>query len=61
MRFGITESCAQKVMDDLAKSGISMKAVTTKLTTDGVKLFADAFHKLLAVVEKSVEQKGREA
>jgi transaldolase / glucose-6-phosphate isomerase len=52
---------AQKVMDDLAKSGISMKEVTTKLTNDGVKLFADAFHKLLAVVEKSVEQKGKNA
>ena len=63
LRNSLTENVAgaQKVMDDLAKSGISMKAVTTKLTTDGVKLFADAFHKLLAVVEKSVEQKGREA
>jgi len=63
LRNSLTENVAgaQKVMDDLAKSGISMKAVTTKLTTDGVKLFADAFHKLLAVVEKSVEQKGRKA
>jgi transaldolase/glucose-6-phosphate isomerase len=52
---------AQKVMDDLAKTGISIKEVTTKLTTDGVKLFADAFHKLLAVVEKSVQQKGKTA
>jgi transaldolase/glucose-6-phosphate isomerase len=63
LRNSLTENVAgaQKVMDDLAKSGISMKAVTTKLTTDGVKLFADAFHKLLAVVEKSVEQKGQKA
>jgi transaldolase/glucose-6-phosphate isomerase len=52
---------AQKVMDDLAKTGISIKEVTTKLTADGVKLFADAFHKLLAVVEKSVQQKGKTA
>ena len=29
-----------------------MKAVTDKLTKDGVKLFADAFDKLLAAVEK---------
>ena len=50
---------AQKVMDDLAKAGISIKEVTTRLTTDGVKLFADAFHKLLAAVEKSIQQKGQ--
>ena len=52
---------AQKVMEDLARSGISMKEATTKLTNDGVKLFADAFHKLLAVVEKSVQKKGQKA
>jgi transaldolase/glucose-6-phosphate isomerase len=63
LRKSLTEDvpAAQKVMDDLAKAGISMQEVTTKLTTDGVKLFADAFHKLLAVVEKSVEQKGQNA
>ncbi len=48
-------------MDDLANAGISIKEATTKLTADGVKLFADAFHKLLAVVEKSVEQMGKKA
>jgi transaldolase / glucose-6-phosphate isomerase len=60
LRNSLTEDvpAAQKTMDDLAKVGISMKEVTTKLTEDGVKLFADAFHKLLAVVEKSVQQKG---
>jgi transaldolase len=52
---------AQKVMDDLAKAGISISEVTTKLTNDGVKLFADAFHKLLTAVEKSTEQKGKTA
>jgi transaldolase len=61
LRNSLTENVAasQKTMDDLEKAGISMKEVTTKLTVDGVKLFADAFHKLLAVVEKSVEQKGQ--
>jgi transaldolase/glucose-6-phosphate isomerase len=54
-------AAAQKVMDDLARSGISIKEVTTKLTTDGVRLFADAFHKLLGVVEKSTQQKGQNA
>jgi transaldolase/glucose-6-phosphate isomerase len=52
---------AQKVMDDLAKAGISIKEVTTRLTNDGVKLFADAFHQLLAAVEKSIQQKGQNA
>lgn len=63
VRNSLTENvpAAQKVMDDLAKAGISMKEVTTKLTTDGVKLFADAFHKLLSVVEKSIQIKGKTA
>ena len=59
LRNSLTEDTAgaQKVMDDLARSGISMKEVTDKLTDDGVKLFADAFDKLLAAVEKSTQQK----
>jgi transaldolase len=63
VRNSLTENvpAAQKVMDDLAKAGISIKEVTTKLTTDGVKLFADAFNKLLAVVQKSIQQKGPNA
>ncbi len=48
---------AQKTMDDLATAGISMKEVTDKLTDDGVKLFADAFAKLLGAVEKSTQWK----
>ena len=63
LRNSLTENvpAAQKVMDDLAKAGISMKEVTDKLTTDGVKLFADAFNKLLAAVEKSTQSKGKSA
>ena len=63
VRNSLTENvpAAQKVMDDLAKAGISIKEVTARLTTDGVKLFADAFHKLLAAVEKNTEQKGKTA
>jgi transaldolase/glucose-6-phosphate isomerase len=63
LRNSLTEDVAnsQKVMDDLAKAGISIKEVTSKLTTDGVKLFADAFHKLLAAVEKSTQQQGKTA
>jgi len=51
-------SGAQKVMDDLERAGISMKEVTDKLTDDGVKLFADAFDKLLAAVAKNTQSKG---
>jgi transaldolase/glucose-6-phosphate isomerase len=60
LRKSLTEDIpgAQKTMDDLAKAGISMKEVTDKLTEDGVKLFADAFDKLLAAVEQSTNQKG---
>ena len=63
LRNSLTEDVAgaQKVMDDLAKTGISIKEVTTKLTDDGVKLFADAFHKLLAAVEKNSQPKGKTA
>ena len=46
---------AHKTMGDLDRSGISMKAVTDQLTDDGVKLFAEAFDKLLAAVEKQAK------
>jgi len=44
---------AAKVMENLAKAGISMKEVTDKLLVDGVKLFADAFKTLLDATGKS--------
>jgi transaldolase / glucose-6-phosphate isomerase len=46
---------AAKTMADLARVGISMKAVTDQLTEDGVKLFADAFGQLLAAVDKQAK------
>ncbi len=59
LRNSLTEDvpAAQKTMDDLAKAGVSIKEVTDKLTDDGVKLFADAFDKLLAAVAKSTQRK----
>jgi transaldolase / glucose-6-phosphate isomerase len=59
VRNSLTEDvpAAQKTMDDLAKVGISIKEVTDKLTDDGVKLFADAFDKLLAAVAKNTQRK----
>src|SRR5579863_7041080 len=61
LRNSLTEDVAgaRNVMDNLARTGISIKEVTSKLTEDGVKLFADAFHKLLAAVEKSTQTKER--
>jgi transaldolase / glucose-6-phosphate isomerase len=44
---------AQATMKNLAVAGISMKAVTEKLTVDGCRLFSDAFDQLLVAVEKS--------
>ena len=55
VRESLTENIesAKQTMSDLAKVGISMKDVTDQLTVEGVKLFADAFDKLLGAVEKS--------
>jgi transaldolase/glucose-6-phosphate isomerase len=59
LRNSLTEDVpgAEKTMNDLAQAGISIKEVTDKLTDDGVKLFADAFDKLLAAVEKNTQSK----
>src|ERR1700736_2115236 len=61
VRESLTEDIpgAQETMEDLAQAGIRMKEVTDKLTEDGVKLFADAFDKLLAAVEKSTQRKAQ--
>jgi transaldolase / glucose-6-phosphate isomerase len=60
LRNSLTEDIpgAEKTMADLAQAGISIKEVTDKLTDDGVKLFADAFDKLLAAVKKNTQPKG---
>jgi transaldolase/glucose-6-phosphate isomerase len=53
-RASLTEDLdsANKTMETVAKLGISMKEVTDKLTDDGVRLFAEAFDKLLEALEK---------
>jgi transaldolase len=43
---------SDKIMADLEKSGISMQKITSQLLADAIKLFADAFEKLLAAVEQ---------
>ena len=47
---------ARRTMENLERAGISMKRVTDQLTDEGVKLFDEAFDKLLAAVEKSMKQ-----
>src|SRR5712671_6175218 len=45
-------AAAENMMAKLSQFGISLDEVTTKLTSEGVKLFADAFDELLAAAEK---------
>jgi len=54
MRPSLEENvaAADTMMFTLSHFGISLDDVTTKLTSEGVKLFADAFDELLAAVEK---------
>jgi len=58
-RASLTEDIAgaNRTMDAIAQTGISMKEVTDKLTEDGVRLFAEAFEKLLKAVEASSKSK----
>ena len=43
---------ADKVMADLERAGIGMQKVTAQLLEEAIKLFDDAFQKLLAAVEQ---------
>ena len=57
LRPSLTEDLegAARVMASLDAVGISMAQVTQRLLDEGVKLFADAFDKLLAAVSKHTE------
>jgi transaldolase/glucose-6-phosphate isomerase len=48
LEAGVEE--AQRVLDDLAGTGISLAAVTDRLTEEGVQLFSDAADKLLGAM-----------
>ena len=52
---------ARETMDTLERVGISMKAATDQLTEEGVKLFAEAFDKLLAAVGKHTSSQAASA
>ena len=44
---------ARETMQNLGKAGVSMKDATDQLLADGVKIFAEAFGKLLGAIEKN--------
>jgi transaldolase/glucose-6-phosphate isomerase len=48
---------AQKVLDDLAKAGVSLDKITNELLVDGVKKFVEPYTKLLATIEKLARNK----
>jgi len=58
-RPSLTENveAANQTMEKAARLGISMKEVTDELTKDGVRLFAEAFDKLLKAVETSTQSR----
>lgn len=58
VRASLTDDveAARKTMKTLAQAGVSMKQVTDDLVDDGVKLFADAFEKLIAAVQSTITQ-----
>jgi transaldolase len=60
-RLSLTEDIpsAEQTMKTLAQLGISIDEVTDKLTNDGVRLFAEAFDKLLKAVEKNTQTSAR--
>ncbi len=45
-------AAADRTMSDLEKAGISMREVTNNLLDEGIKLFDDAFDKLIAAVDQ---------
>ncbi len=52
---------AHKVFADLKEVGIDMKAVTEKLTIDGVASFAESFNGLIEVIKSRTEELRRAA
>ena len=56
-RASLTENveASRRTMKTLTELGISIDEVTDKLTDDGVRLFAEAFDKLLEAVEKNLK------
>ena len=58
MRESLTENVeeANQVLKNLEKAGISLETVTDKLLIDAVRLFVEPFDKMIAAVEKAIEE-----
>lgn len=58
LRESLTENVeeAEQVLKNLEKAGISLKAATDKLLVDAVHLFVEPFDKMIAAVEKAIEE-----
>ncbi len=58
LRKSLTEdvSGAEKTLEDLEKAGIFLEAATDKLLVDAVRLFVEPFDKMIAAVEKAIEE-----
>ena len=56
LRTSLTEDVegAKKTLEDLEKSGISLKDATDKLLIDAVRLFVEPFDKMIAAVESAI-------
>jgi transaldolase/glucose-6-phosphate isomerase len=61
LRNSLTEDveAAKKTLVDLEKAGISLEAATDKLLIDAVRLFVEPFDKMIAAVEKAIEENNR--
>lgn len=57
LRESLTEDteAATRTMESLDRAGISMKEVTDKLLEDGVRLFDEAFVKLIGAVDQKIK------
>ena len=51
---------AEQTLKNLEKAGISLKAATDKLLIDAVRLFVEPFDKMIAAVEKAIEERKNE-
>jgi transaldolase/glucose-6-phosphate isomerase len=58
LRNSLTENVeeAKKTLSNLEKVGISLDAATDKLLVDAVRLFVEPFDKMIAAVEKAIEE-----
>lgn len=59
LRESLTENTeeAEQVLKNLEKTGISLDEATDKLLVDAIRLFVEPFDKMIAAVEKAIQDK----